>query len=487
MRVSAQDVAAQAVLDELLSDTTPNPPDALRTRVLEAARLLHRTYTANEWLDVVARIRARFDVAAVETIVVGVDGAFTTETDFEALVGDGWFRGYLDYTRESEAPAQFHFGAALTCISGALQRRPLIGWQGSTRLWPNIYTLLVGPTGTRKSTAIARALELVQTAFGTMLNVLPSEGSPQGYAGELRRRNLEGSPIADGLGVASELTAMLGRDTYKDALGKWLTAWYDNDFGPTEIWSRALKGEGRYELTRPYVCFIGASNMTWLRELPESLVKAGYMPRHLTFSAAGKRHIKANPQFDEIECMALTTLLRERIVDLPDRMVLSGDAAMYMDRWYEGRIAMQEEAAQDDELFSAWLGRKLPHALKIACVWQLADGGPKDELQEKWMRQATRLVDWMDSGVVNVYRALGTTGEGMAADAVLRLVERRGGKLTLDLIARTLKNRYNKRSVLDAVQMLVFAGMLTQVADPVGGAIVTLVKGSGGDNGAIGE
>jgi len=35
--------------------------------------------------------------------------------------------------------------------------------------------------------------------------------------------------------------------------------------------------------------------------------------------------------------------------------------------------------------------------------------------------------------------------------------------------------------------MLVFAGMLTQVADPVGGAIVTLVKGSGGDNGAIGE
>lgn len=481
MRQRPEMLAAQAVLDELLSDDTPGPPEALRVRVLEAARLLHSTYTPNEWLSLTARIRARFPDAVVEAVATGIDDEFVTETDFEALVADGWFRGYLDYTRESEAPAQFHFGAALTCISGALGRRPLIGWQGSTRLFPNIYALLVGPTGTRKSTAIARALELVQTAFGTTLNVLPSEGSPQGYAGELMRRSLEGSPISDGLGVASELTVMIGKDAYKEALGKWLTSWYDNDFGPDEKWSRALKGAGRYELLRPYVCFVGASNMTWLRELPDSLVKAGYMPRHLTFSAMGKRHVEANPQFDEIEAMALTTLLRERVRELPEKMTLSGDAAVYMKRWYEGRVARQEEHEQD-ELFAAWLSRKMPHALKIACVWQLVDGGPQDEMQVEWLRRAARLVDWMDAGVMDVYRALGTTGEGMAADAVLRCIERHDGRTTLDAVGRALKNRYNKRSVIDAVQTLVFAGVVTQTADPMGGAVLTM-RATGGANG----
>jgi hypothetical protein len=484
LRQSAETSAARAALAELLDTPMVEDADAetqIRERALEAARLLHRHYTPLEWLDIVARIRARFNINVVEPVAVGVDDEFATETDFEALVEDGWFRAYLDYVRENEAPAQFHFGSMIACISGALARKPLIGWQAAP-LYPNVYALLVGPTGTRKSTAIAKALSLARAALGDALHVLPNEGSPQGYASELMRRNLEGSPVSDGLGVASELTVMIGRDSYKEALGKWLTEWYDNMVDErTGEWSRGLRAE-RFALKWPYVCFIGASNMAWLRELPDSLVKAGYMPRHLVFNAMEKRHDNANPQFDEIERMALVTTLRERIIDepVPEKMALSVDAAMYLSRWYYGRVTKQERVEQD-ELFAAWLSRKLPHALKVACIWQLVDGGPREELQEKWLRRAARLVDWMDAGVQDVYRALGTTGEGAASDAVMRFIERKGGRAGAMAVVRGLRNRYNKRSILDAVQTLVFAGLLVQTIDTVEGAMLIMRKGANGE------
>lgn len=472
-RVSEDVATARAGFFSLLDDDTPNPPVELREHVLELARLLKqmRAFNDYEWADITARVRAKFDIDVVDHVTSAVDPEFATEIEFESLVTDGWFRAYLDYTRESEAPAQFHFGAALACVSGAMGRRPLIGWEAAP-LFPNIYALLVGPTGTRKSTAINKAREVAVQAFPEALNVLPNEGSPQGYASALMQRNLLGSPIADGLGIASELTVLVGRETYKEALGKWLTDWYDN---MGDKWTRALKGEATYELVKPYVCFIGASNMTWLRELPESLIKAGYMPRHLVFNALEKRHDAANPQFDDVDRMVLVGLLQERVRDLPETMTVGADAVMYMNRWYLGRVTKQERQEQD-ELFAAWLSRKLPHALKIACIWQIVDGGPKDELQGKWLRRAARLVDWMDAGVMDVYRALGTTGEGLAVDAVTRCIEKRGGSIQLTALQRTLRNKYSAESVRSAIRTLVVSGLVKSEADAVGVATLTLVK-----------
>jgi len=281
--------------------------------------------------------------------------------------------------------------------------------------------------------------------------------------------------MSDGLIVASELTVLVGKETYKAALGSWLTDWYDN---MAPIWSRVLKGEDAYELPAPYVCFAGASNMTWLREIPASLIKAGYMPRHLVFNADVKRHDKANPLFDERLRTSLVTRLAKAVDDIPSELPLSPSAASLMDEWYLTKVTWQERG-EGDELFAAWLSRKLPHALKVATVWQIIDGGPKDALHGEWMLRAIRLIDWMDDGVRVVYHALGASDEGAATETVLAYIEKKGGRLALSALGRALRNRYNKRSIMEAVQTLVMNGMMRQEATIESGVMLMLLRPGG--------
>lgn len=473
-------------LNLLLDHVPETPPPELTEIVLGFLRAMQPAYRGRngEWDTITNEVRVKLGIALPDgevepPLLADVPAQFRVVDKFTDIVECGFFGDYLKYTEESEAPTQFHFGSVLTCASACFGRKPLLGWQAAPT-YPNIYTLLVGPTGTRKSTALGKARELIEAAFPVekgklpRVNVLPNEGSPQGYASALRNRSFQGSAISDGLIVASELTVLVGKETYKAALGSWLVDWYDN---LKPIWSRALKGEEVYELPAPFVCFAGASNMTWLREIPEQLIKAGYMPRHLVFSASEKRHDNANPKFDGALHAKLVKQLVEATADIPAEMPLSPAAAQLLDEWYLGKVTRQERG-EVDELFAAWVSRKLPHALKVATVWQIVDGGPRDGLHVDWLRRAIRLVDWMDAGVMTVYHALGSTGEGAATESVLTFIERKGGRVTLANLTRGLKNKYNVRTIRMGVETLVASRNLSAKQEQMG-TMLTLIEGKG--------
>lgn len=465
--------AARAGLDVLLLDASPQSPVELREKVYELARILRDgCATLTEFDEIAEKIQKSFGVDRIpETEIDTFDPRFAPPATVTEIVTDGWFKEYLDYTAELESPTEFHFGAALTAASGAFCRRPLLGWE-AVPLYPNIYSLLVGGSGTRKSTAINKAKDIIKEAVPT-LNLLPNEGSPQGYASALRRRYFETNVASDGLIIASELKVIIGKDQYKLALGEWLTDWYDNMSDP---WQRALKGEETYELPKLYVSFVGGSQMTWLRDIPETLIAAGYLPRHLIFYANQKRHDCANPRLDATKRAALVEKLRTRFESLPEALPLHAETAQLLDAWYLGRVTKQERAAmaQHDDTFGLWLSRKIAHALKVAVVWQTVDGGPMDSLRAEWLLRAIRLVDWMDTGVRDVYRLVGSSKDGATSDAVLGFIERRGGEAMLSQVVRALKNRYTVDQVQGGIKTLVAARLVKAEAAPERGG--TLLK-----------
>lgn len=461
-------------LETLLTDTYEDPSDELVHKIVELATLLKDTYTPTEWDALCDSIRRSLGLDEGElsrrlgaTQAVGVPTVDPPREgeNFLALVPDGWFRDYLEYTAESEAPTQFHFGAAITTIAATMGRLPCIGWD-ALPTFPNIYTILVGPTGSRKSTAIRLATDLLGPPLKEQLNLLPNEGSQQGFASALRKRNYEVTNISDGLIVASELTVLLGHDKYKTDLHKWLTDWYDCP----EMWSRALKSEDYYEIIKPYVCFLGASNLEWMKGMPMEAVKGGYLPRNMIFEASGKRHVKAQPKFNPLLKERLQLAISTRLTDLPAYMPISDESSAIIDNWYTSKVAIQEETAHD-ELFMAWLARKLPHALKLACVWQIADGGPHDKLQAKWLSQSIAIVDWMDTGVRRVYGTLGVTEEGAVQAEVLRVIHSKGGKATQSELIRALRNKYKSARVLEGLKTLQQAKQIRPDVNPIEGAV----------------
>lgn len=70
---------------------------------------------------------------------------------------------YLRYTDETESPKIYHRWCALTAIGALLGRNVYLKF-GHSRIYPNLYTMLIGDPGARKSTAIKLAKKLLTLA-----------------------------------------------------------------------------------------------------------------------------------------------------------------------------------------------------------------------------------------------------------------------------------------------------------------------------------
>ena len=73
-----------------------------------------------------------------------------------------WLNAYLEYTKESESPDNYHIWAGLSAIASVVRRNIWLD-QGLYVLFPNMYVLFVGPPArTAKSTAMWLARQLVR-------------------------------------------------------------------------------------------------------------------------------------------------------------------------------------------------------------------------------------------------------------------------------------------------------------------------------------
>ena len=73
------------------------------------------------------------------------------------------FDTYFQYVQDTEAPLIFHRWSLIAALSAAIGRRMWLPF-GSTRIFPNVYTMLIGNPGTRKSSAIKSVKSVLSRA-----------------------------------------------------------------------------------------------------------------------------------------------------------------------------------------------------------------------------------------------------------------------------------------------------------------------------------
>jgi len=253
-----------------------------------------------------------------------------------------------------------------------------------------------------------------------------------------------------------------------------LTDWYDSP----EHWERALRGEEKpYELTDVCVSVLGASNVAWLRTMPTDAVTGGFMPRFVLFDAPDKRFWKARPRFDERLGRELSATLAVVASTIPETIGFSDAAGDYLDEWYERDVRCAYEATGDEQ-FRAWLARKQAAAMKLAAVWQLADGGDRDVIHTEWLTRARKVVDWGDACVEQVYGALGVTQEGLVAMDVQRVLREAGGRMTRRQICKRLQHAYTASRVQGAINTLRHSGDIKAKRSPTEGLVWELTSSS---------
>ena len=181
---------------------------------------------------------------------------------------------YMHAAGKSDIPPQYHRWVALTIIAAAVADRV---WMRKSinmpKIIPNMYTILVGPTGVSKGLAIDFGLEMITD------RILVHYGSAT-YKSLIDYMVNSGSQF---LLVMPELASDLGGRRMADMMIKHLTEWY-TAFGRTMTEGTRLHGIKTYE--GPTINAILASTPEWLVEsISREAVASGFFGRSVVISA----------------------------------------------------------------------------------------------------------------------------------------------------------------------------------------------------------
>lgn len=295
---------------------------------------------------------------------------------------EDFFRSYIDYTKESEVPVFFNRWSAITGI-GAYLGRDFHFHHGHFNIYPNIYSMLIGNPGTRKSTAIKVMKKIVRLAgYDT---VAANKTSKEKFMMDLA----EGISASAAASEAS-MEDVLSDNLWGNALENKLPAEcfimadeFNNFIGTgnlefisllTELWdyegtfSNKIKTGKSIHINNPTISILGGSTPTsFSTTFPSEIFGQGFFSRLLLIYGEpnGKRITFPKPP-----CPAATGEIVERLqrikIACKGQATLSIDAELLLDKIYK------TEKRMEDVRFESYYSRRFQHLVKLCIIMAAA-------------------------------------------------------------------------------------------------------------------
>jgi len=315
-----------------------------------------------------------------------------------------WLDVYLKYTSCSEAPDVYHFWTGVIILSAVLQRR-VYKDRGLFQLHPNMYSFLVGPPGSRKSSAIGIGQELLQSiqdppptidVFHTapvLVQVLNSI-TPKYSPGK--------TPI---LFIGDEAPTFFRRAKYaEDLIPLLIKLWDCKSTGGATI----ARGEERIE--HPYGCGIwGVVPEVLVDLMPKDIIQGGFASRVVWVFSEDMSRCFAHPELMHAAIKKIAPLEHLLVHDLNEICLLHGEMTLKKDvyieyqTWYE---AIRQTSSPDDILSVRQMGylRRKPDL--VYKLMMLLSVGENDSLvvEMKHFKQALAAIDKLEPDLPRIYR-----------------------------------------------------------------------------------
>lgn len=274
-------------------------------------------------------------------------------------------RHFIDYTEAYESPTEFFYWSIVAGISASLRDNCYL-LLGDTRIYPNLYILIIAKPAMRKAKPLNSTVELLKYLDNT--KIIEGRTSIQAVIqrlGEVERRK-DGRAIsgASGLIFSEEISAMFTED---DANIPVLTDLYDYKSSYTS----SLVSRGTTRLTNVVVSLLGASNEELLKPVfNNKAIYGGLLSRCLIVYGDKVRHrnslmYEAPTKYDPSKLQALI----KRIGTLKGVFKVTDEGKKYYDEWYTKTCPELEKSAGN----TGAEGRVHTNVLKLAMVLAVAD------------------------------------------------------------------------------------------------------------------
>ena len=348
--------------------------------------------------------------------------------------------GGFDYCAPYEYPESYAAFSILVAASAAINGRLLINAGYKPETCPNLFVLLYGPTGARKSEALMDAtIDMLAGCEATHhVPILPMNSTPEA----LRNRLVKDSrcdPHVDelecdaaghtgkarGVLISEEFTMLVGGADYQkhaaDFLGKlWET--------PRPYETFATIAHGEQVIRNRYVVLGCCTTPDKFANIDFATLEGNLMRRLLVVSELGEAKESPRPRRNSVLLNALRDEFGRRLgTDAFGSvcMALSEGAARLNDEWYVNDLRrLRHEVAGAKA--ARFVNSLQVHAFKLGAVLHVLEGGDAEEMSEESLRMGFALVEALLPGILEVYNSLAPTPLGKLKARIVRAIAAAG-------------------------------------------------------------
>lgn len=317
-----------------------------------------------------------------------------------------WLTTYLEYTRNSEPPKSYHLWTGISVVAAALQRKVYIPWNMG-QLYPNLFVVLVGPSGRcRKGTAMRFGQDLVRQV--PTIKLVAQRITLEQMIRDIKESVTEFMDPTTNLIVlhcsmtvmSSELTVFLGSGN-TDFLAT-LTDMFDSE----DEWEYRSKHQGKDKIRGLCLNFLGGTAPDWITTMiPKAALGGGFTSRIIFIVERDKRITLPDPT----PTKRMLELRPKLIADLEKISILAGQfhiediAQEFYEHWYE---TQDKSPPIVSERFAGYNSRRGTHARKLAMV---LSASRSDELVIRLedLERAIRILEAAEETMESAFVGLG--------------------------------------------------------------------------------
>ncbi len=366
---------------------------------------------------------------------------------------DDWITGWMSFVDNTEPPDCFKQWVAISIIAATLQRKCSLNL-GHLVLYPNMFVILIGPPGSRKTTAMDPGRDILMQK-GIKLSA--DATTKEALIRALRMSSTSVSSLATGetVGHASltifspELTVFLGYDNLQ--LMTYLNNWWDCQ----DPWEYDTKDtELRDFIPAVWVNLIGATTPEILQTaLPTESIGLGFTSRVIFVHAYKIGKVVAMPFISE-EAKKLRVDL---FADLERIYLLSGEFKYtkdFVNDWTDWRYDQVEHPPFKDSKLAGYTSKRPAHILKLCMVVSASEGNSM-EISGRTLSRAIDILARTERSMPNVFSGYGENRDARTLTEVMRTIALLGNE---GIKFSELLNRYvrdaNKDVMLGIVRTL---------------------------------
>lgn len=399
-----------------------------------------------------------------------------------------WIDSYLEWTSDDEPEEIYRLWSAISGIAACLQRKCYVRKTSRLIFYPNFYIALTGPSGTRKTTAIAPihefltdlGVELAATVTSKekligALEKLVTKTSSEIDQGESRFDiDQPVFPHASLTAISSELMVFFPQKD-EGFVGYLLDLF---DCRPDFKYDTYKRGEQVVE--NVFFNLIGGITFDKLkRRMTDEVIGSGLFGRFILVYAPSIGKLVADPK-ETRENKKVRALL---IDDLREILMLHGQfeptkdwKALYED-WYENRINHTKFAGT---MLDGYSERRGSYIHKLSMISSASRGSSKLLTVEDYERSMRWLMTAEDR-MLEIAGGLGASEHGLGIDSILHYLRGTTKPVFFSAMLNRFMNQYTREELIRILDTLREVGKIrmtktrTDKTDVMGNPIMEIV------------